>query len=267
MNSIYESEELYSASEWTTEQPSNENFFLHLHDDYEIFMFLDGNSKYVVEGNIYDLEPNDIIVIKKYQMHRIYHNSGTPYRRFVAMIKPAFFQVCGCPEYEEAFLNLSDKIGNKIDAATVRSSGLYDAIQRFKMYSDEFEKPYSPVALASVTEMLYLINNIKMNPTQNSTVPRLKEIITYINNNFTKNITLEDLEKRFYMSKYHLCHIFPKSTGLTVHQYITKKRLALAKELIDSGNNISESARLSGFNSYTSFYRAYLNEYNKTPKK
>ena len=266
MNNIYEKEKLYDFSEWTTEQPSKENFYLHLHDEYEIFMFLKGEAKYVVEGNYYDLEPNDIIVIKKYQMHRIYHNSCTPYRRFICMIKPAFFQADECQEYEEAFLNLSEKIGNKIDAETVISSGLLDIITRLKKYSESAGR-YSPVTLSAMTEMLYLINNIKMNPTKNTISPRVKHIISYINNNFTKNITLDELEKQFYISKYHLCHLFLQSTGLTIHQFITKKRLALAKDLIDSGKSISEAARISGFNTYSSFYRAYVNEHNQAPKK
>ena len=224
MDSVFEKDKLYSFSEWTTEQPSKENFYLHLHDDYEIFMFLKGDSKYVVEGNFYDLEPYDIIVIKKYQMHRIYHNSCTPYSRFVCMVKPAFFRINGCEEYERAFLNLSEKIGNKIDAQTVKDSGLYDAITRLKKYETE-AGTYSPVALSAITEMLYLINNIKMNPTQNAVSPRLRDVIAFINNNFTKSITLDELERRFYISKYHSCHLFPQSTGLTIHQFITKKRL------------------------------------------
>lgn len=267
MNPIYNEEQLYLGFECLVEEASNDNFFLHLHNDYEIFMFLGGDSKYVVEGNVYNLEPNDIIVIKKYQMHRIFHNNSSNYRRLIFMIKPDFFHVNDCPEYEKAFLDLSDKAGNKIDAETVKSSGLYDAIMRYKNYSNNFSDQYSPVALSAITEILYLINNIKLNPTKDSAAPQLKEILSYINNNFTKNITLDELENQFFISKYHLCHVFPKATGLTVHQYITKKRLIYARELISSGKTISESAQLAGFNTYSSFYRAYSNEYNQPPKK
>ena len=56
-------------------------FKLHVHNDYEIFMFLEGDAKYVVEENTHALKPDDIIVIRKHQMHRIYHNSDKKYRR------------------------------------------------------------------------------------------------------------------------------------------------------------------------------------------
>ena len=125
---------------------------------------------------------------------------------------------------------------------------------RYKNYSNNFSDQYSPVALSAITEILYLINNIKLNPTKDSAAPQLKEILSYINNNFTKNITLDELENQFFISKYHLCHVFPKATGLTVHQYITKKRLIYARELISSGKTISESAQLAGFNTYSSLH-------------
>ncbi len=258
---------LYTFWENVTKKPSNKKFHLHLHNEYEIFMLLEGDAKYVVEGNVYDLEPYDIIVIKKYQMHRIYHNSDANYRRIVLMVTPRFFSEHSCQEYEERFMELSDNTGNKIDAETVKNSGLYDAIMRLKKYSDEFRDASSPITAALMIEILYIINGLKNHSEQASTVPHLKDVITYINKNFTKNITLDMLEEQFFISKYHLCHIFPRATGLTVHQYITKKRLALADELIRSGKSANEAAQYSGFNNYSSFYRAYTNEFGGSPKK
>lgn len=257
---------LYDYFEHTNVKPSNENFHLHLHDEYEIFMFLEGDAKYVVEGNVYDLEPYDVIVIKKYQMHKVFHNSPARYRRTVLTVSPEFFKEYNCPEYEESFITLSDNTGNKISADIVKKSGMYDAIMRLKKYSDNFCDHTSPITRACITEILYIINGLKNHSVQASTIPHLKEIITYINNNFTKKITLNMLEDKFYISKYHLCHIFPQATGLTVHQYISKKRLALAKELIDAGNTMNESAIYAGFNNYSSFYRAFVSEYGHSPK-
>ena len=45
--------------------PSNSNYQLHRHEEYEIYMFLEGDSKYVVEDKTYPLKPDDIIIIKK----------------------------------------------------------------------------------------------------------------------------------------------------------------------------------------------------------
>ena len=86
-------ESCYTIGESFTAAPTNAYFQLHNHNDYEILFFLEGDAKYVVEDKMYTLEPGDLIIIRKHEFHRIYHNSPTPYRRAVLMVSPAFFQV------------------------------------------------------------------------------------------------------------------------------------------------------------------------------
>ncbi len=251
----------YTLTEYSTNTPSNEFFRLHVHDDYEIFLFLEGDSKYVIEENTYSLESGDVIIIRKNQLHRVYHNSSVPYSRIVLNIAPEFFEENNCMEYAEQFINPNSNIGNKIDAKTVKKSGLYDAIFRLKKYSDDFSDNDSPIVRSTIIEILYIINNAKLNTEPVEEGTQIYEVIKYINENFTDNITLDDLEKRFFISKYHLCHVFPDITGLTVHQYITKKRLALARDLLKEGKTKSVAAEMAGFNSYSSFYRVYKQEF------
>lgn len=249
----------------TIENPSSEKFRLHVHDNYEILLFLEGDCKFVVEENVYDLIPCDIIIIKKNQLHRVYHNSSARYRRIVLNIPSEFFVANKCREYESKFLATHGEMGNKIDAKTVKESGLYDAIMRAKKYTGNFDDCSSPIAVACVTEILYLIHKTKIGAKPVSSNGQMKEIIEYLNDNFMDNITLEMLERRFFISKYHLCHVFPEATGLTVHQYMTKKRLAYANELIKSGKTANFAADAAGFNNYSSFYRSYVNEYGISP--
>lgn len=241
-------------------------FKLHVHNDYEIFLFLQGDSRYVIEENIYDLKPFDIIVIRKHQMHRVHHNSPSFYHRIVLNVTPEFFSAYGCTDYEEQFIDPYSEIGNKIDAKTVKNSGIYDAFMRMIDYTDNFKNQDSPIARACVMEILYLINNIKSYSKSETENSQLKDVIAYINKNFTQPISLDLLEKEFFISKYHLCHIFPNATGMTVHQYITQKRLAYARDLLKSGMSANDAAKQSGFNNYSSFYRAYTNEYKNPPK-
>lgn len=250
------------------ESPSNENFQLHIHQDYEILLFLEGDTKYIIEENVYTLEPGDVVVIRKNQMHRAFHNSPARYDRIVLNVPPEFFEKNGCREYEQQFINKVGSFGDKIDAETVKSSGLYDAFMRAQKYSEGFGKNVcAPVVRAIIIEILHILNNINSYSEADKTDGQLKEIIKYLNANFTQNITLSELEERFFISKYHLCHIFPKATGITVHQYITNKRMALAEDMIKEGRSVGESALVSGFNSYSSFYRAYVQKYGKPPKQ
>lgn len=256
----------YNANEALVENPNNDKFFLHNHDFYEIYMFIKGDAEYVVEGNTYTLEPDDIIIIRRHEMHRVYHKSENEYRRTVLEVYPEFFRENNCAAYEKPFLS-ADDVGNKINAELVRKTGLKDAFSRLKKYSAEYSETNTPVCRAAVVEILYLIsriNNFSEDDTANSTV---RDIILYINNNFTGNISLDALAERFFMSKYHICRIFKEATGHTVHSYITRKRITKVRELRKEGSSIGEAAYLAGFGNYSSFYRSYLKEFGMPPGK
>ncbi|MDD6483658.1 MAG: AraC family transcriptional regulator [Clostridiales bacterium] len=255
---------LYDAGETEMINPSNEQFQLHNHDEYELYMFLEGNSTYVVEEKSYSLLPDDMIVIRKQEMHRVFHNGPAKYRRIVLSVSPSFFGKYGCAEYENAFC--SNNSGNKISSKLVRSSGLYDAVMRLKKYSDNFSVLHTAIADSIMIEILYLINKISLFETADRINLPIKNVINYINNNFTGEIKLDMLCSRFYISKYHLCRIFKEATGLTVQGYIRQKRLTLANELLREGKSLTDAAMLAGFGDYSSFYRAYVKRCGKNPR-
>lgn len=246
--------------------PSNSNYQLHRHEEYEIYMFLEGDSKYVVEDKTYPLKPDDIIIIKNNEMHRVWHNSSTPYRRLTINISPDFFKDNDCQEYEDIFLETSRSHGNKIHAELVHASGLYEAIQRFGTFTDSFENFSSPVAKSGLIEILYYINKISSFDPPQEKESSIQSIIHYLNTHFTDDISLEFLCNHFFISKYYLCRIFKKHTGLTLQQYINEKRLSYFESLRKEGRLLTECASLAGFHDYSAFYRVYVKKYGHSPE-
>lgn len=150
----------------------------------------------------------------------------------------------------------------------MRSSGLYDAFLRYKKYSEDYTlSPSLPVLKSIIVEILYLINKTTGFSASDLTNSPIKPVLLYLNNNYAEDITLDMLEEKFYLSKYYLCRTFHKATGLTIHEYIRRKRLTRVRELRSEGLSIGEAATQSGFRSYSSFYRAYLNEFGTPPRK
>ena len=256
----------YTVSEAVDNTVNNDNFQLHTHQEYEVYMFLEGSTKYVVEEKVYSLKAGDIIVIRKNELHRAYHEKNTRYGRMVFWISPDFFVRNNCTEYEEIFLPSSGHYGNKIDAELVHSSGLYDAIMRLKKYTKNFEVGNTPISDSIITEILYLINRVHTFAYEDISNEPVNSIVKYINENYTSNIRLEDIAEKFFISKYHLCRIFKSATGLTVQGYIKQKRLSLARDLCSSGKSLSDAASMAGFGDYSGFYRTYVKEYGVKPK-
>lgn len=72
----------------TIEKPRQEDSSMHLHDDYEILCFLSGDAKYIVEGSVYPLHRGDIIIIARFESHRLLLRSDKPYSRIVMNFNP-----------------------------------------------------------------------------------------------------------------------------------------------------------------------------------
>lgn len=261
---------LYSLEEKYTEKPENsqKSFRLHAHEHYEIYLFLKGDVKMIVESVSYDLEPYDMIIVGKNEFHQVFHNSSSPYHRIVLKLWPKFFTSTNCQIYEEYFEKISTDSGHKIPGNIVRSSGLYDTFKRYNKYSGDYrKKSLVPVRNAIVVEILYIITQLSLHKASEYRHNSLQPVINYLNQHYTEEITLGMLQEKFFISKYHLCRIFKKYTGQTIFEYIQKKRLIYARELKKQGISLTKVATMSGFHDYASFYRAYQKEYNTSPKK
>ena len=64
----------------------------------------------------------------------------------------------------------------------------------------------------------------------------LDDIFIFIKHHLYEEISLERLEKEFFISKYHISREFKRQTGITVHQYIVKAKLDLCKRLLGFPN-------------------------------
>lgn len=95
----------------------------------------------------------------------------------------------------------------------------------------------------------------------------LDDVFSYIHTHLTEDLSLEQLEREFYVSRHHLIREFKKRTGQTVHQYIIKTRLDLCRRYIEQGYSISEVYRMGGFGGYNHFFRAFKQAYGMTPKE
>jgi AraC-like DNA-binding protein len=94
----------------------------------------------------------------------------------------------------------------------------------------------------------------------------INSVIDYINKNINCDLSIDSIAAAFYMSKYYLMHKFKKQTGYTIHNYIVKKRLILAKGLLQSGLTVTEVCDECGFEDYSNFLRAFKKMYGLAPK-
>lgn len=250
------------------------NYGFHMHEGYEIYYFLSGDVTYFIEGTAYKLNPNDLLLINDRELHRPQLNSKCIYERVVLNFNKEFLQELKFQDYDP-FKCLEDRpngIDSLIPSHEVLSNDINKIIQNIIKLNDDnisskiLRKTYTLQMLVSINN---IIENSKKSESSliNKGTERVQEIIHYINDNLSSNLSLTAMEDRFYVSKYYLCHQFKEASGFTLNEYITYKRIMKARELIKSGYPITEVYSLVGFNDYSNFYKAFRKATGFSPKQ
>lgn len=92
-----------------------------------------------------------------------------------------------------------------------------------------------------------------------------EELKTYVQNHINERIRLEELEKYFFYSKFHLCRKFKKKTGCTIMTYISNIKLEEAKRELQNGICASQVADKYGYETVNGFNKAYKKKYGYPP--
>jgi AraC family transcriptional regulator len=85
-------------------------------------------------------------------------------------------------------------------------------------------------------------------PKEGLSEKRLKRVLSYIEDNLERNLSLEDIAAEAELSTSHLKALFRKSMGIPLHQYVIRQRVERAATLLREGRlPISQIARQTGF--------------------
>lgn len=96
----------------------------------------------------------------------------------------------------------------------------------------------------------------------------IEKAIWYIENNYRKGVSLDEIAEIAGVSRYHLSRMFCYSVGLPISRYIRLRRLSRAAIALSLGEpDILDLALSIGYNSHEAFSRAFKDYFNKTPEQ
>ena len=246
----------------------------HTHNYYEFYFFLEGNVDMIIEGDVFSMHPGDLVLIPpKIRHHAEIRNQELPCRRFVFWISREYCKrlLELSPDYVYLMQHVEvagDYVfSNDIITFNTIQSKVFALID--EMRSNRFGRD-ARITLC-VNDLILHLNRIvheRNYPRSEKEDKNLyQSLAEYIEKNLEGNLSLEHLAEVFYVSKYHIAHTFKDHTGLSIHQYITKKRLTACREAILGGSEITQAYLMFGFGDYSSFYRAFKKEYGISPRE
>ncbi|MBN2852763.1 MAG: helix-turn-helix domain-containing protein [Clostridia bacterium] len=240
-----------------------QDIYMHHHDFFEVYLLLQGDLDYIVNGYKYEIKNGDLIVLLSNQLHRpIFKNQNQTYERYVLWIKKDIFSIENLKSNENtAYIkHLSD----------VERSAIISIFDMLKMQVDQqHNKKNQDIVNKCIDLVASLINQIYSDykPIETSlNNDGLQAALDYIDRNAYQKITLDELSNISHISKYHLSRKFKEKVGTNIYQYCIKKRLLLSKNLISHHLPMAQVQERCGFSDYASFYRAFKKEYKISPR-
>jgi AraC-like DNA-binding protein len=121
---------------------------------------------------------------------------------------------------------------------------------------------------ALLTTMIAEYCDLVRKSSTRGTSPPVRKAINHILIHFASPLSLDEIADKVNLNPSHLSRQFRKETGLTVTDYINRKRIDEARILIDQGNrSISDIASAVGFESQTYFTTVFKRMNGQTPSQ
>ncbi len=244
----------------------------HSHPYTEVYLFCEGDVDMEIAGKRHALKPGNVLVLPPGTEHRAVVRSGeAPYRRFVFWLSEDFCRVLRAesPDYLYLFERMAEKKSFVIETDPLEFNSLRSRL--FALLEDVHTERFGRDAQIGlhVRQLLLDLSHTVWQKDRRQTTKSNRssyQLITdYIQENLGGDLSLDALSRELYLNKYYIAHLFQENTGLSIHQYITKKRLAACVEAMQGGQRVNEICTRLGFFNYSSFYRAFLKEYGCSP--
>ena len=228
-----------------------------IHNYHEILFLIDGDFDLLTENGIYFLKSGSLLFIPSGTYHFLHLENSDSFKRLSVFFPDNLLNNTPLKidknnfiilEKPKKFLSLLEKLCC-ILTEPITKQNCYRAFTCFNFLLAE----------------LFTIEIPKTTPDEDYNF--LSDIIEYINNNLACELSTSHLARTFNISESTLTHRFKKDYLISLHRYIIERRLFHARFLIKQGFLPTKIYSECGYESYSSFYRAYQKFFGFPPSK
>lgn len=248
----------------------------HFHDTYELYFLLEGERYYFIEKETYHIKTGDIVLVNRQQVHKTSQAGSKPHDRILLQLSgrslEPWMKNMGLNSLEKTFKDYYGVIrlsGEEWEEMKELLLGMKDELGRRR-------ERYEAMVRLQLAQILLIIYRNRKKAVLGEALPtvqtakhgKVHEVAEYLTLHCETGESLEQLAKRFYVSKSYLSRIFREVTGFSVNEYRSLARIRRARELLaGSEYSITEISEMLGFESVTYFERVFKKHGGGTPLK
>ncbi len=246
----YNKMEIYLGYLRTNHPVSSDVYSSHIHNNYELLFFYEGDADYIINGAVYHLQKGDLMLVRPAVFHNIRILSSRPYERMVFLFDETAVRK-----------NLVPVLRSMENCYRIDPNS---PLRRLLDYARDCSSIFSQdellhLAKSVLNEALTHIKYVGKQETKEKehVDSNLEKILLYIDEHPTEVLNIAHLSKLFNLSESWIAHAFKKNLGISPANYINRKKIFYAQSLIDMGMSPVQAAEACSYINYTTFYRQY----------
>lgn len=257
----YQDEQI-SVSYSLNKKPVASEQRIHMHNNYELYCFISGDTRYMIEGREVSLQYGTVLLMRPGELHTSILDSDKPYERYVLnftaeALPEEFRETLLSPFRNRPLGELNCYRGEDFPRVTP-----LEMLSAFCVSSEDIRLRIRTLLPA----LLMLLQTAK--PRSERLADRRAEgaqMVDFVNAHLCDPVTVSMVTEEFHMSVSQVSRIFKAATGTTVGQYCLTKRLLKARRRIAAGMTAQQAAHECGFGCYSSFFRLYKKRFGTVP--
>ena len=246
---------------------------VHWHDEFEIIYVRSGFLTVSISGESYIGKTGEAFVVSPGNLHLMGSQTGTvDYYTFLFPLKYISFRTDDM--LDEKLLEPLNS-GHLMICPRVKDTAKELCEQLVETYMAKNKKIESEITAQIKTKIILLQFILEMwkkgfvieNDTSGRNTVE-KEMVSYIQQNFTGKISLREFGEQFHLSEKYISRYFKEHFHITLSQYVTYLRLEHAKQLLqDTDIPVTDVAMQSGYQNVSYFIRSFQKAYAVSPLK
>lgn len=248
----------------------------HFHDTYEFYYLLEGERYYFIDKETYLVKSGDVVLVKPDQIHKTSMAGSSYHNRILLQIRSdllnPFLRANGLDSLEELYASCDCIIPVAAEDRQMMETLLF----QMKEEIGKKQKHYELLVRMKLAELFVVLSRYRSGEAyyresqkaQTVKHQKVHEVADYLLRHPETEESLEELAKRFFISKSYLSRIFKEVTSFTVNEYINITRVKKARNLLaHSDYSVTEIAGMLGFESITYFERVFRKYTEMAPLK
>ncbi|RUT45478.1 AraC family transcriptional regulator [Paenibacillus anaericanus] len=239
-----------------------QKFPAHFHE-YYVIGFIEAGQRYLVcKGEEYIINPGDLLLFNPLDTHSCEQIDGKTLDYRCINVKPevmkkAVLEVTGhenLPYFKQSVLYHSEVVSN-LKELHIKISNKESGFKKEELF------------LYLLEELIQTQSDLTILPTASEPSYEINTVCNYLEENYTKTITLNDLSDLTGWSKYHLLRTFTRKMGISPNSYLETIRVNQAKKLLEQGIKPIEVTFLTGFSDQSHLTKFFKRQVGLTPKQ